>query len=167
MKERQTFQGGSWKNRTANTRSIWMIKSAKLPEVVNIERAKTGMIYPGGETLIELSATKGVVSYHYSEGLISTRYAVATPKDILLPEYFFIIVERGLPELIHRYLTTINLRVDALKDYRVEYHESKEEQRNVITTYKTASKLIAKEGREIERLKELKRFYLALMFPSN
>lgn len=114
--------------------------------------------------MIELSATKGAVRYHSSSGLISTRYAVVTPKD-MMPEYFFIVVEMGLPEFIHKYLTTINLQVEALNHYKITYHESIEDQEQVIKVARMADKLIKAEEKEIRRLKELKSFYQATMFP--
>lgn len=145
------------------------LRMARLPEVAEISRAKKGQIYPGGETLIVLSAAHGcheMVKYHGDPGEISTRYAVAVPDERFDPEYFFIAVTRGLPEFIHKYLTTINLQIDALKFFKVEYHDSREDQLRVVESIREADKMIEAKEREINALQELKRFYQAMMFPS-
>lgn len=141
------------------------LKTARLPEVAEISRAKKGQIYPGGETLIELSATKGTTKYHRDSGEISTRYAVVVPDERFDPEYFEIAVEKGLPEFIHKYLTTINLQFSALDFFKIEYHESREYQLEVVRAMREASKMIEAEEKEIQKLKELKSFYLSMMFP--
>ena len=85
---------------------------------------------------------------------------MVTPCDKFIPEYFFIVVERGLPEFIHKYLTTINLQVDTLNFYRISYHEDPEDQRMVVCAYDEVKQAIEEEERIIEALKELKKFYL-------
>lgn len=144
------------------------LRTARLPEVAEISRAKKGQIYPGGETLIVLSAAHGcdeMVKYHRDPGEISTRYAVVVPDERFDPEYFAIAVEKGLPEFIHKYLTTINLQFSALDFFKIEYHESREYQLEVVRAMREASKMIEAEEKEIQKLKELKSFYLSMMFP--
>lgn len=143
------------------------LRTARLPEVAEISRAKKGQIYRGGETLITLSAVNGyeMVKYHRDSGEISTRYAVVVPDERFDPEYFAIAVEKGFPEFIHKYLTTINLQFSALDFFKIEYHESREYQLEVVRAMREASKMIEAEEKEIQKLKELKSFYLSMMFP--
>lgn len=143
------------------------LRTARLPEVAEISRAKKGQIYPGGETLITLSAVNGyeMIKYHHDPSEISTRYAVVVPDERFDPEYFAIAVEKGLPEFIHKYLTTINLQISALDFFKIEYHESREYQLEVVRAMREASKMIEAEEKEIQKLKELKSFYLSMMFP--
>ena len=141
-----------------------IIIEATLPQVATIERAKKGKRYPGRETLIELSGTRGAARFHSSEGEVSTRYAVITSKKEILPEYLFLVIERGLPKFIHKYLTTINLQIDTLNDFEIEYHESVEEQRKIVEMQRKVQDAIEAEEREIEKLKAIKSFYMKNLF---
>lgn len=136
----------------------------KLSHVTTIERAKKGKRYPGRETLIELSGTKGAARFHSSEGEVSTRYAVITSKKEILPEYLFLVIERGLPKFVHKYLTTINLQIDTLNNFEIEYHESVEEQRKIVEMQRKVQEAIEAEEREIEKLKAIKSFYMKNLF---
>lgn len=140
------------------------IIEATLPQVATIERAKKGKHYPGRETLIELSGTKGAARFHSSEGEVSTRYAVITSKKEILPEYLFLVIERGLPKFIHKYLTTINLQIDTLRHFEIEYHEDVEEQRKIVEMQRKVQEAIEAEEREIEKLKAIKSFYMKNLF---
>lgn len=85
---------------------------------------------------------------------------MVTPGGDFIPEYFYIVVERGLPKFIHKYLTTMNLQIDALDFYKIRYHEDLEDQRKVVHAYEEAARAIEEEERIIKELQDLKKFYL-------
>lgn len=111
-----------------------------------------------------MSATKGAVRFHSSEGEVSTRYAVVTSKKEVIPEYLFLVIERGLPKFIHKYLTTINLQIDTLRRFKIEYHEDMEEQRKIVEMQRKVQEVIEAEEKEIEKLKAIKAFYMRNLF---
>lgn len=90
-----------------------------------------------------------------------------TSKKEILPEYLHLIVERGLPKFIHKYLTTINLQIDTLNNFEIEYHKSVEEQRKVVEMQRKVQEAIEAEEREIEKLKAVKAFYVKNIFVEN
>lgn len=87
-----------------------------------------------------------------------------TSKKEILPEYLFLAIERGLPKFIHKYLTTINLQIDTLRRFKIEYHEDMEEQRKIVEMQRKVQEAIEAEEREIEKLKEIKSFYMKNLF---
>lgn len=111
-----------------------------------------------------MSATKGAARFHSSEGEVSTRYAVITSKKEVLPEYLYLIIERGLPKFVHKYLTTLNLQIDTLRRFEIEYHEDMEEQRKIVEMQRKVQEAIEAEEREIEKLKAVKAFYMKNLF---
>lgn len=111
-----------------------------------------------------MSATKGAIRFHSSEGEVSTRYAVISSKKEILPEYLYLIIERGLPKFVHKYLTTINLQIDTLRHFEIEYHEDVEEQRKIVEMQRKVQEAIEAEEKEIEQLKAVKAFYMRNLF---
>lgn len=87
-----------------------------------------------------------------------------TSKKEILPEYLFLVIERGLPKFIHKYLTTINLQIDTLRHFEIEYHEDVEEQRKIVEMQRKVQEAIEAEEREIEKLKAIKSFYMKNLF---
>ena len=87
-----------------------------------------------------------------------------TSKKEILPEYLFLVIERGLPKFVHKYLTTINLQIDTLNNFEIEYHESVEEQRKIVEMQRKVQEAIEAEEREIEKLKAIKSFYMKNIF---
>lgn len=111
-----------------------------------------------------MSGTKGAARFHSSEGEVSTRYAVVTSKKEVIPEYLFLVIERGLPKFVHKYLTTINLQLDTLRHFEIEYHEDVDEQRKIVDMQRKVQEAIEAEEREIEKLKAVKAFYMRNIF---
>lgn len=132
-------------------------KKYRVTDVATIERAKKGKIYPGGETLIGLSGTKGNVIFHEKPGEVSSRYGVITPTDKYLPYYFFLCMERAFPEFIAKNLTTFNLQIETLSNYYVELHEEKESQQYVLDAMAICDESIENQQKIIDELKEMKK----------
>lgn len=135
----------------------------KITEVAEVERAVRGKIYPAGCTLIALSATKSEPEYAPDSGEIDTRYAVIVPNKIE-PEYLFEAVKWELPEFLHKHRTGINLQFSELKHLKVVVI-GKEDQLAWVRAIKKLNDQINETGKEIEVLKDMKKFYLDGMFP--
>ena len=135
-------------------------------DVADIERALQGKIYPAGSTLIALSATRGQVEYMPEAGYVETRYAVVVPKVVCVPYYLFIVIQEAFPEYLSKYMTGINLQFDNLKYLEVEWHQDIEAQAYISEMMRQADDAVDKVQQEIERLEDMKKFFLDRLFPS-
>lgn len=135
-------------------------------DVADIERALQGKIYPAGSTLIALSATRGQVEYMPEAGYVETRYAVVVPKVVCVPYYLFLVIQEAFPEYLSKYMTGINLQFDNLKYLEVEWHKDVEAQAYISEMMRQADDAVDKVQQEIERLEDMKKFFLDRLFPS-
>lgn len=106
-----------------------------------------------------------IVSLLENDGEIETRYAVATPKDRCIPYYFHIAIERAFPEFVRKFATTINIRFETLKEFRLLWHCDIAEQEKVVKAFKVLDRETKILEKQIEMEKTAKRIYLSHMFP--
>lgn len=138
----------------------------RLIDICDIERAKAKKVYPGGSVLIPLSACSSTpIAYIEEPQRVEVRYAVATPKNDIAKRYLFYTVESEWEKFKAKYLTTINMQYSALRFYEVNLHRDKECQQFVVDILEKIQKEIELYCRLLEVLNEIKRYYLAVVFP--
>lgn len=116
----------------------------KLPEVANIERAKSGKIYPKGSTLIQVSATQGNVEYLKKDSEVDGKFAVVVPNKKINPKYLNIMVNRNVERFLSQYQSGLNIQIADLKHMEIEIHEKQDEiARNI--------EIIEREEEKIEK----------------
>lgn len=139
-------------------------KRINLNEICTIGRAVPGKIYKAGTCYIKLSAVDEEVGRLEESGEIDGRYAAIEPKENLNTDYLYIVLEHDFPEFLRRYRTTINLQADALKHFTVNWHGSDKEQAYIVKSIKTVQNRINEVKSQIEKEKEIKKWYMANMF---
>lgn len=97
-------------------------KNLKLKDVAEYERAKEGVVYPKGTTLIQLSATSGQVEYLKETGEVERKYAVVTPNKEINTKYFNIVVKRNIDRFISKYQAGMNIQIDDVKHIDIQLH---------------------------------------------
>lgn len=138
-------------------------RQINISDLCLIERAKPGKTYKAGSCFVKLSAVDEFVGQLKKSGEINSRYVVFEPIREIDAEYLYIAILRKFPEFLRRYRTTINLQVDALKHFRLDWHENDETQKEIVKMYDTIQREIDAVERQIANEKEIKRWYLAKM----
>lgn len=136
-----------------------------ISNVAQVERAKSGKIYPAGCTLIALSATKGEVEYLEKDGEVETRYAVLIPdREKVLGKFLHISVCQYFQEFLYKHRTGINLQFGELEQLKIGIYDM-EQQRQIVQDIGEIMLRIEQEEKAIEQAKEWKRAMLGRMFP--
>jgi len=143
-------------------------KDVGIYEISSIERATKGKTYPAGSTLIPLSAIRIGIDAEYlkTDSEVDTRYAVIIPKDIHDAEFIFQMVQMQLSKFLEKYMTGINLQFGELKHLHIRMF-NQETRQFIVKAMVTVDHSIECEKKEIEKLKDEKKFYLANMFPND
>lgn len=141
------------------------MQCVKVPlcELCKIERAIKGKKYSAGSCYIKLSAVDETVNQLKKSGAIDSRYAVLEPIKKINTDYFYIAVNKKFPEFLQKYRTTINLQIDTLKNFVLDWHEDEKTQKHIVKAVNTVDKEISCIEAQIEQEKEIKRWYLAKM----
>lgn len=138
-------------------------KVVKLIDIAKIERAVNKKIYPAGSIKIQLSATKGLVEFVDVAGEIESRYAVVQADSNINNRYLYISIQRSFPEFINKYLTTMNLQFDTLKNLEVCIHNS-ETQVYIASMMEAHEKECERNKKIIDEYKNMKKNFLNNMF---
>lgn len=125
----------------------------KLPEVANIERAKSGKIYPKGSTLIQISATQGNVEYLKGDSEVDGRFAVITPNNRINPKYLNIMINRNIGRFLSQYQSGLNIQIADLKHMEIEIHEKQDEIARNIEIIEREEERIEKEIEILQTIK--------------
>lgn len=136
-----------------------------ITEACDFERAIDKKIYPAGSCYIKLSAVDEFVGQIDEPGYIDSRYCVFIPKDGVNTDYLFIAISRSFPKFLCKYRTTINLQIDVVSKFELDWHEEKEAQSYIVKAMKKIQKEIELTEMQIEREKNQKKYYLNNMFP--
>lgn len=136
-----------------------------ITQICDIERAKSGKIYPAGCSYIQLSAinSEKCLKYQNNCGEIDTRYAVFIPKIECNPYYVFMALEQAIPEFLHTYQTTINLQFDTLKEIDIQMTDI-ENQNKFVEIQTQINAEIEQEKEIIQGYKRIKQYFLNAMF---
>lgn len=140
-------------------------KSYKLLDIVQIEKAKKGKVYPKGCTLIQLSATKGEMEYLDKDQPVVQKYGVMIPiKKDINTEYLFRIIQMTMPNFLAVYQTGLNLVPDVFKFMNVFIHDDVEVQNEINELLNMLDRIEENEKKNIQKWKELKAYHLDGMF---
>ena len=80
-------------------------------------------------------------------------------------DYLFIAISRSFPKFLCRYRTTINLQIDVVSKFELDWHEEKEAQAYIVKAMKQIQREIELTEEQIEHEKNQKKYYLNNMFP--
>jgi len=135
----------------------------KLTDIANVERARSGIIYPKWTTYIQVSATHGQVHQLQKVGTIETKYATIIPKiDIYMP-YFKIALERCVPEFLARYQSTINIQMGDFSFFEIDLHADIKTQFEIVALMKKCDEAKKAEEDIVGQLKAIKKIALSKM----
>ena len=140
-------------------------KVINITEICDFERAIDKKKYPAGSCYIKLSAVDEFVGQIREEGEIDNRYCVFIPKDGINKDYLFIAISRSFPKFLCKYRTTINLQIDVVSKFELDWHEEKEAQSYIVKSMKQIQREIDLTEAQIEHEKNQKKYYLNNMFP--
>lgn len=132
-------------------------------ELCTVERAVSEKIYKAGTCYIKLSAVDDFVGQIKTDSEIESRYATIEPHEDIDTDYLYIAVDRAFPEFLRRYRTTINLQLDTLRYFELDWHDDKGQQEYVVKQIKNIDREIKILERQITEEKELKKWYLEKM----
>ena len=141
-------------------------KVINITEVCDFERAIDKKIYPAGSCYIKLSAVDEFVGQIDESGHIDSRYCVFIPKGDINTDYLFIAISRNFPKFLCKYRTTINLQIDVVSKFELDWHEEKEAQRYIVKAMKQIQREIELTEMQIEYEKNQKKYYLGNLFPN-
>lgn len=139
-------------------------KSVKFSEIADIERAKSGVTYAAGSTLIQVSATKGQLVFMEQAGTADGKYAVITPKSGINGRYLYFILDMVLPYFLGAYQTGLNINPEIFKFLSLEIHTERETQEHIAATLDLLQSQIDEEENIINGIKKVKEFHLDKMF---
>lgn len=138
-----------------------------LKDVATWERSKKDKVYPAGTILLQVSATNGQLVYMDKEGTAASKYCAIMPNtEIIEPEYLYAIMEAITPDFLAKYQTTLNIQIDILDQYRLEYEIDRQTQKAIAMRNQLLKAEIEKEEQMIAGLKRMKAAMLERMFPA-
>ena len=84
--------------------------------------------------------------------------------DLYLPEYVYIMFQKNLAEFLRRTQTGLNIKPEIFNEYAINLHQDIETQRAIVKIMKLIDNRIAEEQKQVDIIKELKRYHLGKMF---
>lgn len=138
-------------------------RKVKLYDVATFERSKKDKIYPGGCTLIQVSATRGQMEYMGEPGTVESKNGVIEPKGIR-GGYLFQVLGMVMPQFLERYQTGLNINPEIFKHLEFEIHEDEKTQQAVEEIMSGVQNNIESIQREIRDWKDVKKDSLDNMF---
>lgn len=136
-----------------------------LLDVATVERAKSGKVYPAGSILIQVSATNGKLRMIEAPAEVEQKYAVIeVAGDRVSAPYLLFVLEMEMPGFLRRYQTTMNIQMDVFKHLRFEIHNERDTQDEIVKVFAMLDDRIDGIEREIDGLKEFKKWHLDAMF---
>ena len=140
------------------------VRTAPITELCEVERAKADRTYPSGTCYVTLSAAHDTVMQIDKDEPIETRYAALVPREDVDADYLKVVLDRAFPRWLAAHRTGINLQFGELSTLTVEWHDSPDARREVVSTVRRLDELADMERRTIEGLKETKQYLLLRMF---
>lgn len=137
----------------------------KLAEVADMERGVTGKTYPGGCTLIPLSAADYTL-IHYLEQpeAVSGRFAVVMPHETVYPPYLYVAILQAAEAFFITYQTGINLQMPILQRYfTIRYHDDLDTQKKIVDQVRLVDQAILDVTHEMELYQGMKKNMLSRM----
>ena len=96
---------------------------------------------------------------------IEAKYCVfQLATDLYIPEYVYMMFEKNLRQFLRRTQTGLNIKPEMFEEYRVDLHIDIETQRIIVRTMKHIDDRINEEQKQVDIIKEMKRYHLGKMF---
>lgn len=140
-------------------------KEINLLDIVNIEKAKKDKQYEKGNIIIQVSASKGQIFYLENKQVVERKYIVLIPKIKIHSKYLYYILSDVLPDFLIKYQTDINIQPEIFKFLKLKIHSDINIQNKIADILSNIDKQIENENKEIEKIKDFKKWHLDKMFP--
>ena len=140
-------------------------KEINLLDIVNIEKAKKDKQYEKGNIIIQVYATKGQIFYLENKQIVESKYIVLIPKIKIHSKYLYYILSDVLPDFLIKYQTDINIQPEIFKFLKLKIHSDINIQNKIADILSNIDKQIENENKEIEKIKDFKKWHLDKMFP--
>lgn len=135
----------------------------KLEDVAEYARAKQGKIYPAGTSTLQISATRGEISFLSEQGYVHTKNVAIIPQAGIDPLYFNIAMQRNIDLFMHKYATGINIQEHEVGKFPIYLHDY-ETQKAIVAMFRQLEHEMAVERDTVNALKDLKSNMLKNMF---
>ena len=141
----------------------------RLLDICNIERCRSGIVYPAGTCYIQVSACakNSAEKWHITEESMELpgKFAAVFPKVPVIPLYLREALEYTAEEFFCRYIgSSINISMELFKFYILPFHFDLEAQRRVLDVLKPIREDIKAVEKEIEGWKKLKMYFMNNMY---
>ena len=148
------------------------LKTSRLTDICDVDRAKKGTIYPAGTIYVQVSAyhsyTDAIWELLAEPSELAGKYAVVVPKVDIIPAYLVHALEAQTAEWRTRFIgDAINISMDLFKCLFVAWHEDIEEQKQVLESFAVVDNMLKLVEKQIALEKEAKKYFMAKMFPEN
>lgn len=141
-------------------------KKVRVSNILIWERAKKGKIYPAGSFCIQISATRGQMSYLDEPREVESKFCVFQLRNSeYYPKYVFLIFSKGISSFLKKVQTGLNIVPEVFEEYEIFLHQDKQTQINISNYIDTLEKRIEEEERMISELMNMKKYHLGEMFP--
>ena len=136
-----------------------------LMDVCKFERSRKGKIYKAGAITIQVSATRGQMSFMESDGKVEPKDGVfeVTDKSIW-PKYLYYVMRLAMPHFLERFQTGLNINPEIFKMMRLKVHTDQNTQKTIVNILDRFEMLDSAKEQATERLKDVKKYHLENMF---
>lgn len=141
-----------------------VMRTRKIAEVAQFERANKSKTYEKGATLIQVSATRGDVLQLEEDGLVESKYVVVETKGQILPDYLFFAIKHAFPPFFHKWKTGLNLQVSNIAKLEIRFDDDIEVQKQFIQEIQAILKLKKAYEEEIKAYEDIKKDMFTIFF---
>lgn len=136
-----------------------------LMDVCEFERSRKGKVYKAGTITIQVSATRGQMSFMETDGNVEPKDGAftVTGKGIY-PKYLYYVMRLAMPHFLERFQTGLNINPEIFKMMRLKVHTDQSTQKTIVNILDRFEMLGSAKEQATERLKDVKKYHLENMF---
>ena len=136
-----------------------------LMDVCEFERSRKGKVYKAGTITIQVSATRGQMSFMESDGNVEPKDGAFTVTDKgIYPKYLYYVMRLAMPHFLERFQTGLNINPEIFKMMRLKVHTDQSTQKTIVNILDRFEMLDSAKEQATERLKDVKKYHLENMF---
>lgn len=136
-----------------------------LMDVCEFERSRKGKIYRAGTITIQVSATRGQMSFMETDGNVEPKDgAFAVTGKGIYPKYLYYVMRLAMPHFLERFQTGLNINPEIFKMMRLKVHTDQSTQKTIVNILDRFEMLDNAKEQATERLKDVKKYHLENMF---
>lgn len=139
-------------------------RKVPLLDLVDMERAKKGVVYREGSIKVQISATKGQTHYLCSDQEVESHFVVFRPKPGVCGEYLCHVLQEELPQFLYAYQTGLNIKPEIFEHMKVDFHTDSDTQKHIASIMRAVGEEIEVVHKQIEAFNDLKSYHLDKMF---